>query len=37
MLEVDLSRCRIEQVGSTHDMRDALRGVIDHNRKLIGP
>ncbi len=36
-LQGDLPRRVVEQVGAAHDVADALRGVVDHDRQLIGP
>ena len=36
-LQQDLPRGRIEQVGAAHHVGDALRGVVDHHRELVGP
>src|SRR3546814_7812027 len=33
----DLPWGRVEQVGSAHDIGDALRGVVDHHRQLVRP
>ena len=35
-LQVDLPRRRIEQVGAAHHVGDALLGVVDHHRELVG-
>ncbi|MNL04214.1 hypothetical protein D3C87_1247790 [compost metagenome] len=37
VLQVDLARRGVEQIGPAHDMGDALRGVIHHHGELIGP
>lgn len=35
-LEQNLARGRGEQVSATHDMGDALPGIVEHHRELIG-
>ena len=35
MLQKDLARRRIEQVGAAHDFGDPLRGIVDDDRELI--
>ena len=37
MLQQDLARRGIEQVGTTHDLGDALRGIVHDHRQLVGP
>src|SRR5690606_15721417 len=34
-LQKNLPRCRIEQIRSAHDMRHALRGIVEYHRQLI--
>jgi len=36
LLQKDLARCGVEQVGAPHDVRDALVGVVDHDGQLVG-
>ena len=36
-LQQDLARRGIEQVGAADDIGDPLRGIIDHDRQLVGP
>lgn len=36
-LQQNLPRRGIEQVGAAHHVADALRGVVDHHRQLVGP
>jgi hypothetical protein len=35
-LQRDLPRCRSEEIGAAHDMRDALVEIIDDDRDLVG-
>ena len=35
-LERDLPRRRVEEVRAAHDLRDALRRVVDDDRELVG-
>ena len=36
LLQVDLSRRRVEQVGTAHDFGNILYGIIHHHGKLVG-
>lgn len=37
LLRIDLVRRRVEQVDTTYDVRDVLRGIIHHHRNLVHP
>ena len=36
LLQPDLARRRVEQIGSANDGSDPLRSVVDNNRQLVG-
>jgi len=36
LLQINLSRRRVQQVGAADDVRDALRRVVHHHGQLIG-
>ena len=36
MLQINLARRGSQQVGTAHDMRDALKRIVDYYRQLIG-